>query len=92
MAQHKCHECLSGDYGEPEPTVALVSVPNDPHPNLVRKLWVCREHLIVLRDDYGDDLRILREEGDDSRLANQPGDDILLGILKGQPDGSGRDD
>jgi hypothetical protein len=62
MAQHKCHECLSGDYGEPEPTVALVSIPNDSHPGLLTKMWVCQEHLTALRDDYGDDLRILQRE------------------------------
>jgi hypothetical protein len=76
MAQHKCRECLNGDHEEAEAAVALVSFPNDAHPNLRTKSWVCREHLTAMRDDYGDDLRILRD------CAREKANAILARILR----------
>lgn len=53
-----CSECRNGEIYD-EPAVALVSHPADYHPNLKVRKWVCVEHLTMLKEDYGSDLRVI---------------------------------
>jgi hypothetical protein len=61
IASHECAECRAGDHEFPEPAVALVSHPNPDHPNLKIRKWVCGDHLMMLYDDYGIELKIVEK-------------------------------
>jgi len=55
---HLCSECAAGELTTP--ATVLVAHPNYQFGGLRTKKWVCAEHVDLLADDWGDDLRILR--------------------------------
>jgi hypothetical protein len=67
-AKHACAECRAaydenarnadGQPVEPDEATAKVSHPHPDHPNLRVTKWVCDDHLTMLMDDYGEDVRI----------------------------------